>query len=60
MTINPAWAEHADRDVVTVISRPKRRLAALNLNCNSFSFAILRLMKKRLKATDAGDHAIIA
>jgi hypothetical protein len=60
MTINPAWAEHADRDVVIVISRPKRSLAAFNLNCNSFSFAMLRLMKNQLDATGAVDYAIIA
>jgi len=26
MAVNPAWAEHADRDVVTAISRPRGRL----------------------------------
>jgi hypothetical protein len=39
MAVNPAWAEHADRDVVTAISRPRGRLAPAILNCNSFSFA---------------------
>jgi len=42
MAINPAWAEHADRDVVIAISQPRWKLASLFFNCNSFSFAIER------------------